>query len=113
MAAYLMVDIEVTNPQQFEEYRRLAPAAVAKYGGRYIHPRRHLRGPGGRMEAAAAGHRGVRFNRESQGVLHLARIPHSDEGARGRGEIQDAAGAGGVTTSPWPANDAGRDSTAR
>lgn len=36
MAAYLMVDIEVTNPQQFEEYRRLAPAAVAKYGGRYI-----------------------------------------------------------------------------
>jgi uncharacterized protein (DUF1330 family) len=36
MAAYLMVDIEVTNPQQFEEYRKLAPAAIAKYGGRYI-----------------------------------------------------------------------------
>ena len=36
MAAYLVVDIEVTNPTQFEEYKKLAPAAIAKYGGRYI-----------------------------------------------------------------------------
>ena len=36
MAAYLVVDIEVTNPQQFEEYKKLAPAAIAKYGGRYL-----------------------------------------------------------------------------
>lgn len=36
MAAYLVVDIEITNPAQFEEYRKLAPAAIAKYGGRYI-----------------------------------------------------------------------------
>lgn len=36
MAAYLVVDIEVTNPAQFEEYKKLAPAAIAKYGGRYI-----------------------------------------------------------------------------
>ena len=36
MAAYLVVDIEISNPAQFEEYRKLAPAAIAKYGGRYI-----------------------------------------------------------------------------
>jgi uncharacterized protein (DUF1330 family) len=36
MAAYLVVDIEITNPAQFEEYKKLAPAAIAKYGGRYI-----------------------------------------------------------------------------
>jgi uncharacterized protein (DUF1330 family) len=36
MAAYLVVDIDVTNPTQFEEYKKLAPAAIAKYGGRYI-----------------------------------------------------------------------------
>ena len=36
MAAYLVVDIEVTNPAQFEEYKKLAPPAIAKYGGRYV-----------------------------------------------------------------------------
>jgi len=36
MAAYLVVDIEVTNPAQFEEYKKLAPAAIAEYGGRYL-----------------------------------------------------------------------------
>ncbi|TSA16504.1 MAG: DUF1330 domain-containing protein [Betaproteobacteria bacterium] len=36
MAAYLVVDIDVTNPAQFEEYKKLAPAAIAKFGGRYL-----------------------------------------------------------------------------
>jgi uncharacterized protein (DUF1330 family) len=36
MAAYLVVDIDVTNPAQFEEYKKLAPGAIAKYGGRYV-----------------------------------------------------------------------------
>ena len=36
MAAYLVVDIDVTNPAQFEEYKKLAPTALAKYGGRYL-----------------------------------------------------------------------------
>ena len=36
MAAYLVVDIDISNPAQFEEYKKLAPAAIAKYGGRYV-----------------------------------------------------------------------------
>ena len=36
MAAYLVVDIEVTDPVRFEEYKKLAPVAIGKYGGRYL-----------------------------------------------------------------------------
>ncbi len=36
MAAYLIVDIDVTDPGAYEEYRRLVPPLVAKYGGKYL-----------------------------------------------------------------------------
>ena len=36
MAAYLVADIDISNPAQFEEYKKLAQAAIAKYGGRYL-----------------------------------------------------------------------------
>ena len=36
MAAYLVCDIKVTDPTQYEEYKKLAQAAVAHYGGRYL-----------------------------------------------------------------------------
>lgn len=36
MTAYVIVDIEVTDPQGYEEYKALAPAAVALYDGKYI-----------------------------------------------------------------------------
>lgn len=36
MAAYLVVDIEVTYPKGFEEYRRLVGPQVARYGGKYL-----------------------------------------------------------------------------
>ncbi len=32
----MIVDIEVTDPAAYEEYRKLAPATIAKYGGKYI-----------------------------------------------------------------------------
>ncbi len=35
MSAFVIVDIEVHDPQGYEEYKKLAPAAVALYGGRY------------------------------------------------------------------------------
>lgn len=34
--AYLLVQAEVTNPQQYQEYAKLSPGIVAKYGGRYL-----------------------------------------------------------------------------
>ena len=43
MPAYFIVDIEVTDPAAFEEYRKQVPATVEKYGGKFV-----VRG--GRME---------------------------------------------------------------
>ena len=36
MAAFVVVDIEVTDAVAFEEYRRAVPATITKYGGRYL-----------------------------------------------------------------------------
>ena len=48
MAAYLIANLEVTDPAGFEEYRRLVPGVIAAYGGRYL-----VRG--GRIEEFEAG----------------------------------------------------------
>ncbi len=44
MAAYLILDIEVTDPVGFEQYKQLAPPALAAHGGRCL-------ARGGRAEA--------------------------------------------------------------
>lgn len=36
MTAYGIVDIDVHDPVGYEEYKKLAPAAVELYGGKYI-----------------------------------------------------------------------------
>ena len=36
MAAYLIARVEVTNPEAYESYKKLAAAAIAKYEGRYL-----------------------------------------------------------------------------
>ena len=36
MPAYVIVDITVTDPVGYEDYKKLAPPAVAAYGGKYL-----------------------------------------------------------------------------
>lgn len=36
MAAYVIVDIDITDPARYEEYKRLAGPTVGAHGGRYI-----------------------------------------------------------------------------
>lgn len=36
MPAYVVVDITVHDPVGYEEYKKLAPPAVAAYGGKYL-----------------------------------------------------------------------------
>ncbi|MGZ5504364.1 MAG: DUF1330 domain-containing protein [Chthoniobacterales bacterium] len=36
MAAYVIVEIEVTDPVGFEEYRNQVAPTIKKYGGKYI-----------------------------------------------------------------------------
>jgi len=35
MAAYVIADVNVTDPTLYEDYKKLVPATVAKYGGRF------------------------------------------------------------------------------
>ncbi len=36
MPAYFIVDIDITDPTAFEEYRKAIPATVEKYGGQFL-----------------------------------------------------------------------------
>ena len=36
MPAYVINDMEVTDPQLFEEYKKLSPPTVAQYGGKFL-----------------------------------------------------------------------------
>jgi uncharacterized protein (DUF1330 family) len=36
MAAYLIADIQVTDPATYDQYRPLAAASVARFGGRFV-----------------------------------------------------------------------------
>ena len=36
MSAYVIVDITVTDPERYEDYKKLAPPAIAAYGGKYV-----------------------------------------------------------------------------
>lgn len=36
MSAFVIVDIEVTDPKNYENYKVLAPPAIRAHGGRYL-----------------------------------------------------------------------------
>lgn len=36
MPAYVVSDIEVTDPVKYEDYKRLAQDSIAQYGGKYL-----------------------------------------------------------------------------
>ena len=36
MSAYVVVEVEVTDPQGYEQYRQQVPASIARYGGRFL-----------------------------------------------------------------------------
>ena len=36
MAAYILAEIDITNPDGYKQYTQSVPATVAKYGGKFI-----------------------------------------------------------------------------
>ena len=36
MSAFVIADITVNDPKRYEEYKKLAPPAIAAYGGKYL-----------------------------------------------------------------------------
>jgi uncharacterized protein (DUF1330 family) len=37
MVAYVLAEIEITNPDGYKEYTQVVPATIAQYGGRFLH----------------------------------------------------------------------------
>ena len=37
MPAYVLAEIEITNPEGYKEYTQAVPATIEKYGGRFLH----------------------------------------------------------------------------
>ncbi len=54
MSAYLIAEVEITDPAAYEEYRKQVPAIIAKYGGKYL-----VRG--GKVESKEGGWTPQRF----------------------------------------------------
>ena len=48
MSAYVIAEIDITDPAAYEDYRRQVPEVIARYGGKYI-----VRG--GKVEALEGG----------------------------------------------------------
>ena len=36
MSAYVIVEVNITDPDQYAEYRKVVPATIEKYGGRFV-----------------------------------------------------------------------------
>jgi uncharacterized protein (DUF1330 family) len=36
MSAYVIVDVEVTDPARYQDYRAMVEPSLAKYGGRFV-----------------------------------------------------------------------------
>ena len=36
MPTYVIVDVTITNPEEYEAYKLLTPASITAYGGRFI-----------------------------------------------------------------------------
>ncbi len=37
MPAYILAEIEITNPEGYKEYSKQVPATIEKYGGKFVH----------------------------------------------------------------------------
>lgn len=36
MAAYLIAEVEITDPERYKDYQAVTPGTVEKYGGRFV-----------------------------------------------------------------------------
>lgn len=36
MAAYIIADVEITDPETYAEYRKVVPPTLEQYGGRFV-----------------------------------------------------------------------------
>jgi hypothetical protein len=107
MPAYFIAEIDVQDAAAFEDYRRQVPAAIARYGGRYL-----VRGGGaetleGDWQPARVVVAGASEPGAGTGILRFARVRAPEGPAPARDAVQAApagrraaAGLDIATTSP-------------
>ena len=71
MTAYVITDIEVSDPEQYKQYTALTPAAIAAAGGRVRRAWRPGRGARRRLAPAAAGRGEIRHRAGCARVLRF------------------------------------------
>lgn len=37
MAAYVLAEVDIVNPEGYKEYTQLVPATITQYGGKFLH----------------------------------------------------------------------------
>ena len=82
MPAYFIVDLEVTDPAGFDEYRQLVPATIQQYGGRYV-----VRGG-----AQTGGCPRISEPRTGQALVQFRGIPWPESFAFQNSQVQDDSG---------------------
>lgn len=86
MAAYVIVDVAISDPAGYEEYRRAAPQSVAAYGGRFL-------ARGGRAEALEGEWRPRRVVVLEFDSVERARAWWASEEYRGAKEVRQRTAA--------------------
>ena len=85
MPAYMVVQINVTDPEKFARYREVVPSVVASFGGRYL-----VRGA--QIEVLEGSHDGRRFVLfEFPSMDAIRRFWHSEEYAKVKALRDNAA----------------------
>ena len=69
MPAYVIVDIDVTDPERYEQYKAATPATLAAADGRFPCPRRGDHHTRGRLAAIASGGARIRKPRGRGALL--------------------------------------------
>jgi uncharacterized protein (DUF1330 family) len=81
MAAYVISDVEMVDPELFEKYRALAPGTIAQYGGRYLARGGKIQTIEGDWKPKTDRHRRVSNYAKSARMVSLSRVRRGAEGA--------------------------------
>jgi uncharacterized protein (DUF1330 family) len=84
MPSYIIANVDVTNPEQYEEYKKLLPCAMQGQRRRSLRARRQGRGAGGRLEPRALCDAQVPSFEQAK-AFYNARIRGRQKGPRRRG----------------------------
>ena len=94
MPAYLIAEVDVTDPAAYDEYRKIVPATIAKYGGKYLVRGGKVDAKEGGWQPDAPGGAGIRLDGTGEEVVPLARIRPGARDPHEGGAFEGRAGGG-------------------